>query len=144
MKSALDTNIALRFANRQDPQHALVAACVQRASDQGDELCIAAQVLYEFWVVATRPAEVNGLGLPVADAADAVARLRRSFTLLDDPARLVDEWLALCQRHDVKGKPAHDARLVAWMQLHAIARLITLNEGDFARFKEINCLNPAG
>jgi len=39
---------------------------------RGDHPCLVPQVLYEFWVVATRPKAVNGLGLTVAAAAKSV------------------------------------------------------------------------
>ena len=41
--------------------------------NRGDTLWVVPQALYEFWVVATRPTTVNGLGFTVARA---VAELR--------------------------------------------------------------------
>jgi predicted nucleic acid-binding protein len=43
----------------------------------------------------------------------------------------------------VKGKNAHDARLVAAMQRHGLTRLLTFNKPDFMRFPGINVYSPA-
>jgi predicted nucleic acid-binding protein len=51
-------------------------------------------------------------------------------------------WRRLVTAHQVSGKSAHDARLVALMQAHGVARRVTLNPGDFARYQEIGCLTP--
>jgi hypothetical protein len=44
--------------------------------------------------------------------------------------------------HSVSGKPAHDARLVAFMDGHGIRQLVTLNAGDFTRYGWIRALSP--
>ncbi|MDJ1185628.1 hypothetical protein PMH09_20810 [Roseofilum sp. BLCC_M143] len=58
----LDTNVVLRFCNVDDRQHDLATAAVGLLLKQGHECFLTAQVLIEFWVVATRPVTVNGLG----------------------------------------------------------------------------------
>lgn len=35
------------------------------------------------------------------------------------------------------GKTSHDARLVAFMQVHQINKLYTLNQKDFKKFEDI-------
>jgi predicted nucleic acid-binding protein len=44
----------------------------------------------------------------------------------------------------VKGKTAHDARLVAAMRRHGVNRLLTFNASHFARFAGITVLTPEG
>ena len=46
-------------------------------------------------------------------------------------------------RHEVIGKMAHDARLVAAMKRHDITHLLTFNDRDFSRFTDIMVVNPA-
>ena len=58
----LDTNIVLRLNNRSDSQHNLVKEAVNVLIASSNECCLCAQVLIEFWVVATRPIQSNGLG----------------------------------------------------------------------------------
>jgi predicted nucleic acid-binding protein len=101
------------------------------------------QSLFEFWVVATRPLEVNGLGMGAHQARGEVLGILNAFSLLPDPADLLERWLDLCVRHSVCGRPAHDARLVAVMLAHGITHLLTLNPGDFARYPKATCLAPA-
>jgi hypothetical protein len=48
----------------------------------------------------------------------------------------------LVRNYDIKGKPAHDARLVAAMLRHDVTDLVTFNAGDFARYDEINVHTP--
>jgi len=40
-------------------------------------ICLCAQVLIEYWVVATRPASRNGFGLTPAEAEADIMELRR-------------------------------------------------------------------
>ncbi len=97
-------------------------------------LVVAPQSLYEFWVVATRPQNVNGLELSIERALQEVTAIREAFTVLPDPPGLLDDWLDLCRTHGVSGKNAHDARLAAYARLCGIPTLVTLNARDFARY----------
>src|SRR5436190_2232870 len=110
--------------------------------EAGQELCIGAQNLMEFWVVATRPVEVNGLGLSPLEARAAINDLLASYTVLRDPPDLLERWLELCTRYAVSGRPAHDARLVALMLAHGVTHVLTLNSSDFTRYVELTCLTP--
>jgi len=76
-------------------------------------LQIVPQNLFELWVVATRPAEQNGLGMQPAAAAVELLRLKSMFILLPDIPAIYPLWESLVIHHGVIGKPAHDARLVA-------------------------------
>ena len=42
------------------------------------------------------------------------------------------------------GKKAHDARLVAAMNLHGITHIVTFNSDDFARDAGITVIHPQG
>jgi predicted nucleic acid-binding protein len=101
------------------------------------------QVLYEFWVTATRPLAANGLGLSAAAAAAELARLKGLFTFLPDTAAIYPEWERVVTLHQVTGKNAHDARLVAAMGVHGLTHLLTFNTTDFARFPGVTALDPA-
>ena len=46
-------------------------------------------------------------------------------------------------QHCVLGKGAHDARLVAAMERHGLARILTFNVDDFKRYPGIEVLPPA-
>jgi predicted nucleic acid-binding protein len=98
---------------------------------QGDELCVAPQIIAEFWNVCTRPIEVNGLGNSIAATNRLTSRIEAFFTLLPDAAEIFEHWRRLIVTHEVKGARVHDARLVASMETHGLRRLLTFNAADF-------------
>jgi predicted nucleic acid-binding protein len=121
----------------------LAQAAVLSLHQGGQTLHTVAQNVYEFWVVATRPVAANGLGLSTAAALAEVTRLTALFPLFPDTPAVYPEWLRLVSTHQVSGKNAHDARLVAAMAVHGISHLLTFNIADFARFPGITVLDPA-
>ena len=61
----------------------------------GGRLTVAAQVLFEFWSVATRPVSANGLGWTVAQTRLAIDGFRTRFFVLEETPEVVDLWLLL-------------------------------------------------
>ena len=61
MNVLVDTNLLARFANPNDPNHAVAVAAIRILRHRGDVSSLVRQVLTEFWVVATRPITENGL-----------------------------------------------------------------------------------
>lgn len=141
MRLLVDTNILLRVVAGDDPQHRLVSEFID-SHLLTDDLFVAPQCLYELWTVITRPLSVNGFGLSVAEAFVAVDKLVDMLDLLEDPASLVKRWLEVCRLYDVKGRPAHDARLVAFALEHQIQAIVTLNSQDFATYRDIQVICP--
>lgn len=142
MSVLVDTNVLLRSI---EPRHRMQRAAddsVQTLRRQGERLVLAPQNVYEFWVVAMRPVAQNGLGLTSLEAAAEVSRFKSLFGLLADSAAIMPAWERLVLRHQVVGKNAHDARLVAAMIVHGIDRLLTFNTADFARYQQITVISP--
>jgi predicted nucleic acid-binding protein len=110
--------------------------------DQALQLSIVAQNLIEFWAVATRPLANNGLALSITDTVAHVKTFRQTFTLLPDTPDIFSEWERLVETHEVRGRQAHDARLVAAMLAHGVTHLLTFNTDDFKRYNKINAVNP--
>ncbi len=92
MTTLLDTNILTRTAQPARPMHQPAVDAVAELRRQGEELCLVPQNFYEFWVVATRPAAQNGLGLSVAEAQAELGRLRALFRLFDDTPAILATW----------------------------------------------------
>ena len=46
------------------------------------------------------------------------------------------------RKHQVLGKEAYDAKLVAAMRVHQIKRILTYNEQDFRRYEDLQILHP--
>lgn len=132
-----DTNIFLRLAKRDHPQHASVAAAVDHLIEEGAEICYTPQNIVEFWNVFTRPKDRNGFGMNPAEANNETALLESRFTLLPDDERIHRTWRELVASYSVSGVQVHDARLVAVMRVHGISHLLTLNTVDFLRYGEI-------
>jgi predicted nucleic acid-binding protein len=143
MNVLIDTNIVGRMAEPGHPQFRLALDATTAVRQRGDTPCVVPQVLYEFWVVATRPTAANGLGLSVPQAVAELAKLKGLFVLLPDNAAIYPEWERLVSLHQVTGKNAHDARLVAAMGVHGLTHLLTFNTADFARFRGLTAMDPA-
>jgi predicted nucleic acid-binding protein len=144
MSYLVDSNVLLRLVYRLDRMHidAQNAYKLLRAQDQ--MLCIIPQNLIEFWAVATRPVSANGLGLTVEEVAHESSLLKSLFTLQPDIPEIYTTWKQLVIKYQVKGKQAHDTRLVAGMIVHQISHLLTFNTDDFKRFTEIKTIDPRG
>ncbi len=113
---------------------------VKDFGDRDQELVVAPQSICEFWVVATRPTDVNGFGWSPNRTIDWVYYFEFFFKLLPDAATVYSEWKTR-SKYDTCGKPAHDARLVAFMNIHNINSILTFNVNDFARY-DITVLDP--
>jgi predicted nucleic acid-binding protein len=137
-----DTNIVVRFANKASAQHKLVYHTVGALWRKQLPIHITPQVCAEFWSVATRPADVNGLGWTVEETREVLNSLLELFPLLPDTPDIFGHWLTLVTKHKVQGKQVHDAHLVAAMQTHSIEHLLTLNAEDFKRYAEITPVHP--
>lgn len=120
----------------------MTACRFSRATGRDLEWFICAQVIIEYWVVATRPRTANGMGLSAAEAQQDLSDFTAVFSCLPEPPDMADRWREVVSRHHVLGRPAHDARLVALMQAHDVKQLLTLNTGDFARYGEIESRTP--
>jgi len=142
MKALLDTNVLLRAAQPSLPLAADVRDSLSALVAAGVRLCLVPQNLYEFWVVATRPVNLNGFGLDTKSATRLAEECLQNFTLLKDERGIFATWFDLVDRHAVVGKLAHDARLVAAMQRHSLVNLVTFNKSDFSRFPLISTFSP--
>ena len=133
MSTLVDTNVLLRQLEPEHDHHRAAIAATMHLIESGETLHVAAQSIAEFWSVATRPAAQNGLGFGVASAASAAAEIERTFeVLLSDEAIVYQHWKRLIVERRVTGRRVFDARLVAVMLAHGVARLLTFNGADFA------------
>jgi predicted nucleic acid-binding protein len=137
----VDANILLRSAEPGHAMHPPAKAAVTTLLAQGYTPCIVPQVIYEFWVVCTRPTGVNGLGKTAAEAATELTAIKTDFTLLDDTPALLPTWESLVATYGIVGKNAHDARLVAAMLIHGVGHILTFNDKDFRPYP-ITVLTP--
>ena len=143
MSPLIDTNVLLRVAQADHPHHAVAVNSLVALRKKETELCLVPRLIYEYWVVATRPVAGNRLGMTVAETERAVTMLVEDFSLRLDERGIFGRWQALVNKHEVKGKNAHDARLAAAMQRHHLTQVLTFNASDFSRFDGIDAISPA-
>jgi predicted nucleic acid-binding protein len=134
MRVLIDTNVLGRLSQPNHVMHATVAGAVTSLQEAQHELRIVPQVMYEYWTVATRPPDQNGLGLTIEEAEAHLHDFKAVFPPLRDERGILERWEKLVATHRVQGKPAHDARLVAAMERHNLSHLLTFNTNHFLRF----------
>jgi predicted nucleic acid-binding protein len=141
----VDTNVLLRIAQWSHPMHSDARKAVQTLLRRKEAVHIVPQVVFEFWVVATRPVANNGLGLSPKKTKRTIEKGQSFFGLLPDTGSIYGEWLRLVDVYSVCGVNAHDARLVAAMNVHRLTHILTFNTEDFKRFhgKEITVVSPS-
>ena len=139
----LDTNILLRSSDKTSSRYSLAVNAVACLLSQRDECVITAQVLIEFWVVATRPVEVNGLGWNVQRTQNQINQLLSQFSLLEETPQIFPNWLQLVTTHSVMGKRTHDLRLIAVMKTYEITHLLTFNPDDFLKTSDLTIVHPS-
>lgn len=138
----LDTNILLRCADISSATHFLANEAINTIVINGNECVITSQVLIEFWVVATRPIDVNGLGWNTSQTTNYVNDLLDNFILITETSDTFFHWFQLVKDYDIKGKRTHDIRLLAVMKSHNITHLLTFNPHDFIKIPEIIIIHP--
>lgn len=142
-KVVLDTNILLRLANPAAAEHEVCRTAVTRVVEAGNTLATAPQILVEFWVVATRPVDVNGLGWSPEFTRASIDAFATQFELLIETREAFNRWRALVSDTKIQGKRAHDARIAAVMLTSGVTELVTLNTDDFKNMPDLVVRHPA-
>ncbi len=142
MSYAVDTNVLARTVHKNHPMQSVADTAINRLLNRAETVFVLPQSLYEFWVMATRPAASNDFGMSIKEATTKIADFEMLLTLQPDRPEIYAEWKRLVTQHAVMGKPAHDARIAAAMKVHGITHLLTFNGGDFKRFQEITIVSP--
>jgi predicted nucleic acid-binding protein len=143
MRVLVDTNILLRSA---EPHHSLfpqAKQAVSRMLHQNHSAFYCSQNIAEFWNVATRPADKNGLGLSHEEVLQEVSSIEGLLTLLPDIPGIYAAWKAIVRDYKVQGVKVYDARLVALMSVYAIEGILTFNDADFKRYSGITAIHPS-
>src|SRR4051812_39530217 len=115
MTTLLDTNVLLRSTEPNHPMRQVAVDAIATLGASGEILCLVPQNFYEYWVVCTRPKAQNGLGMTATETEAKIADHKQLFSILDDTPAIRPEWERLVTQHQVLGKNAHDARLIAAM-----------------------------
>lgn len=138
----LDTNILLRLSDPNSVSYSLARDATYWLIDRGHKGYLTSQIIIEFWVVATRPVEVNGLGWTAERTRNQINQLMARFSLLEENSDIFTHWLQLVTTYQIKGKRTHDIRLMAVMKAHQITHLLTFNPDDFIPLNDIIIIHP--
>jgi len=137
----VDTNTLLRTLQPLHPQRETARSAIKALTARGHQLQLVPQNLVELWVVATRPVAQNGLRFSIPRATSELMRLKSMFPLLPDTPAIYPVWENLVIRYQISGKPAHDARLVAAMQVHGLTSILTFDRTGFSRYAGIEVVH---
>ena len=130
----VDTNTLLRSLQPLHPQRETARRAIKALTARGYELQLVPQNLMELWVVATRP---------IPQATSELMCLKSMFPLLPDTPAIYPVWENMVIQYRVSGKPAHDARLVAAMQVHGLTAILTFDKTGFSRYAGVEVVHPA-
>lgn len=133
----LDTNVLLAATDEDRASHHDALAVLNMWPMDGVTLHVSGQVLREYLAVASRPTEVNGLGLRMEDALTNMEAVLARTTLVEETAAVADQLRELLRLVDCTGTQVHDANVVATMLTHGIGAVVTEDIGDFGRFDAI-------
>lgn len=142
MRVLCDTNILLRAVSSDSPHHTLAIRSLVKLKTSGKIPVIVPQCIYEFYVVATKKVADNGLGLNPGEALQTIEGFLAIIPLLRDERLVFAKWMDLMHSTGVKGKGAHDGRIVAAMRRHNVKSIVTFNDRDFRRYADITVLTP--
>lgn len=137
----LDTNVLLAATDVSRDSHPLCTELFQLQAGTGVHLVTIGQILREYLVVATRPVEVNGLGLHRTDAVRNIRAFRTRTHLLPESPEVHQELIALVEAHALTGKRIHDANLAAAAGYHHVSAIITDNRDDYAAISPVPVLS---
>ena len=143
MRVLVDTNVLLRSSQ---PTHTLCSQAtpaVTKLIRQEEAVFYCPQNIAEFWNVATRPAERNGLGLSHEEVLEEVSTIERLLSLLPDIPAIYTTWKQIVRDYRVQGVRVYDARLVATMSVYGVGNILTFNAADFQRYGGIHALHPS-
>lgn len=138
----LDTNILLRWIKPDDHDYSVVTEAIEALLMADAVLCYTSQNLGEFWNTCTRPVDRNGYGLSPKEADRRARYFEDRLRLLSDGPAVHTEWRRMLVTHNVSGVQVHDARLVAVMRVHGVKRILSFNDADFVRYRDIEALHP--
>ena len=140
----VDSNVLLRWVKPNHSDYPAIISATDAILRGGGVLCYTSQNVAEFWNACTRPVDRNGYGLSPQETDRRARSFEEKLRLLPDSLAVHEEWRRLLVTHGVSGVQVHDARLVASMRVHEVKRILTFNEKDFARYKDIEAVHPRG
>jgi predicted nucleic acid-binding protein len=127
----VDTNVLLAATDRSRDHH---EAAIRFLNEDTRRLAISPQIVREYLAVASRPVDINGLGLSGEDAVANVEQFLEGMEVLTEGSATTLSLMELIVEGPAVGKQVHDANVVAVALAHRAAAIVTDNTRHFARF----------
>ncbi len=139
----LDANVLVYAENENVKQHAASRKLVESGLNGEISLCLIPQVLSEFFTTITNPKQVTS----ILTHENAISEIEDCFLkgecdLIFLHRNSIDKIIELLKKYHVSAQDIFDLQLVATKLSNNVARIYTYNEKDFARYSEIEVLNP--
>lgn len=128
----VDTNILLSATDTSRMAHSACIELFALAPKAGVHFVTIGQVFREYLVVATRPIDVNGLGLGPDQAVRNVAAFRTRLRMLPESEEVHSQLIKLVEAHSLRGTRIRDANILAGVQVHHVDVLVSDNVDDYA------------
>src|SRR6266566_2492907 len=138
----VDSNILLRWVKPDHNDYPLVVSAIDAILRGNDVLCYTSQTVGAFWNTCTRPLDRNGYALSPQETDRRAKHFEEKLRLLPDSLAVHEEWRKLLVTYGVSGVQVHDARLAAAMRVHGVKRILTFNDRDFSRYRDIEAVQP--
>lgn len=138
----VDTNVLLRWVKPNHRDYPLIVSATDAILGRDGVLCYASQNVGEFWNACTRPADRNAYGLSPQEADRPAKTFEAKFRLLSHSLVVHQEWRGILVTYGISGVQVHDARFVASMRVHGVKRILTFNDRDFGRYRDIEPVHP--
>jgi predicted nucleic acid-binding protein len=139
----LDTNILVYAADTTSPFHTAARTLRDKGLKGRFLLCVAPQVLLEFFAVITSAKRVTTPLSPSEAITEIKKYLKASKILKIYPKEdVLERTLELVKTYEVKRQEIFDLQLVATMLSNGVKRMYTYNTDHFSKFTEIEVLTP--
>ena len=104
MSWLIDTSVLIGTVQTGSARHFHAMTAVATLFGGEDALCIVPQNIIEFWAVATRPRDANGLGLSITDTQNEIDKIKLQFILKNEDSTIFVNWEKLVADYSVIGK----------------------------------------
>jgi predicted nucleic acid-binding protein len=132
----VDTNVWVFAQHEESPWHKKAREAVEHLELLGILPALTGQIVREFIVVVTHPANLSQ-PLTSQEAVEKAKSMVQNILYLEESTSSRDRLLNLIDRYGVAGKQVHDANIVAVMLENGVTELLTHNPDDFTRFADI-------
>lgn len=130
----VDTNVLVAATDTSRVAH---AGATEFLNQDTRRLAISPQIVREYVAVATRPVELNGLGMSADAATTNVKQFLDDMELLREDGRTTQRLMDLVRRGSAAGRQVHDANVVAVALAHRAGAIVTGDTRHFLRFADL-------